>query len=1263
MSDSLARSRFSRVPKLQWRRAAAVLGLSFIVACGGSGGGGCGAGSLTKIPGGYPVDKRIDNAVQLRITKGFFDFLEANGKAIITKFLPGGGVIPVPSQCTGDTQICCGQMCKVSLDYQSLKFDPRPPTTTALTLRAKIKTSEPMKVKAKVKLGPIPVTVDCKLALDTARSGKPDIGVTMAVVTNVNAMTKLTSIDFDDKSVDILDLDSGDIDISGGFGCDVLDFVKSLFVGTLKDQLKRQLAQPLDSLMCQKCATKTDCSSLANQGCTNNYCMRDGTCLQLIGTEGRIDLGSALGAFSPAAKTAMLDLHVAAGNYASVEALPAAGMSLGMLGGTTSQSRSTCVPMRPAPTGPAPGKSAAFAGGTTPNGKPYHVGAGISTLELNSLGYTLYDTGSLCLDVGTAQVDMLSSGLLSALIPSLNDLTRGTNSAVKLVGRPQQPPTFVLGKGTYKTDAMGKKIIDDPLLHVVIKDMALDFYVFIDERYVRFMRQTVDLDLPIGLDVDAMNQIVPILGDLGNAVGNVRVSDSSLLKESPAQLARLFPSLLPVLAGSLSGGLSPIKLPDIMGLQLTPVQITSTTDPTGKLSLLGMFLSIKLSTMPIVGEDMSLVAQAADEPTETFVTLESVEVPTAAELAITATEQKTTRVTLNLDAKSHLSGDREWQYRIDGGLWRPFDNQQRLIIAEPELRLAGKHNIEVRARIAGQPGTLDPTPAKVEFLVAPQVTQAPAVKPAATTTTTTTTKPAIDQAEQSLTGCSTTRSDGSRGTLLAFGLALCGLLSRRRLAKVGTLALAALLGTSQTACNNNPTGTDDTQKPPVEVKKPKTEFAPNDEVGRYQSVAVTGNKLYISAYNSTFGDLAFTEMATPSNQSSWQPVDGLPTGDPDTMDPSAYRSGYADAADDVGRFTSMQLDQSGNPVVAYQDVTNNAVKLAFRKENKWSTLAITSESEGRGVGAFTQLVLDGSDVPTVAYMVAGNKKADGKVFSQLVVATGSSASPQGPSDFTKKIVEEVQVSCAGLCGTGEACVYADPAVKDRQKTLCKKTESTCTPSCKSGLACVAAKCVDALGTPAADLPQGTGLFARLVQSQDSRFVVFYNRAAGALKMATGADWKVTTLDGGDGKVDTGRHVGATLASDGTLHVAYSDADGRLYYKTAKGMTIGKAEQVDDGNRTMPTPDVHAVGAGATIVLQDSGPIIAYQDSTAGTLEIATKAMSWSHKTVGAEPGLSRGYYPQLFKFGSKWWVSDVVYDRNADALTTLRFNELSQITP
>ena len=74
-------------------------------------------------------------------------------------------------------------------------------------------------------------------------------------------------------------------------------------------------------------------------------------------------------------------------------------------------------------------------------------------------------------------------------------------------------------------------------------------------------------------------------------------------------------------------------------------------------------------------------------------------------------------------------------------------------------------------------------------------------------------------------------------------------------------------------------------------------------------------------------------------------------------------------------------------------------------------------------------------------------------------------------------------------------------------------------------------------------------------------------------------------------------------------------------------------------------------------------MIAYQDSTSGTLEIARKTTTWSRKSVSAEPGQNRGYYPQLFKFDGKWWASDVVYDRNADALTTLRFTDLTAQQP
>src|SRR5262249_33286845 len=123
---------------------------------------------------------------------------------------------------------------------------------------------------------------------------------------SVDPATKLASIDFDDNSVDILDLDTGDLKLKGGVLCVVADWVKGLFIGKLKDQIKAQLAKPLNSLLCQKCNTKDDCSSLANQGCSmNKQCMRNNKCMQEIGIDGRIDL-------SALQKGASLDIFAAA---------------------------------------------------------------------------------------------------------------------------------------------------------------------------------------------------------------------------------------------------------------------------------------------------------------------------------------------------------------------------------------------------------------------------------------------------------------------------------------------------------------------------------------------------------------------------------------------------------------------------------------------------------------------------------------------------------------------------------------------------------------------------------------------------------------------------------------------------------------------------------------------------------------------------------------------------------------------------------------
>lgn len=1242
-----------------WFRLGSILSICvfLLAACSGGGGGGCGSGGgLGKIKGGFPVDKRADGAVQLRLTKGLFDFIEANAKALIEALLPPTG-IPIPSQCGGDTEICCGQMCKVIFGFQQLKIDPAPPSTLRVTIRTRLKADPDFKVK-------IPVVGKCDLRFDTTRKGKPDIGLVLPVLARTNGETKLANIDFDTGGLDLQDLDNDDIEIRGGFLCDTADFFKGLFIGTLKDQIKKQLAGPLTGVFCQKCMTKDDCSSLADQGCMSNKCMRKGACMQFLGIEGRMDLSSLV----PSGSGGM-DIYATAGNYTDVEAAPTSGLSMGMMGGAIATSRSACAPARPAPTRPAGAlaKTPAYAGNTAPNGKPYHVGAGLSTLELDLLGHGFYESGGLCLSVGTEQVELLSTATLGVLIPSLSDLTRGVPSAMKIAVRPQYAPTFTLGKGTFKTDGMGKRVIDDPILHLKAKDLALDFYVYIDERPVRFMRQTIDLDVPLALDVDAAGKIIPMLGDLTTGFSNVRVSDSALLKETPATLAGLLPGLLPLVLGAVGPTLGEFELPDLMGMKLEPVQITATPDKTSKLEYLGLFLGIKPKMMPLVPDLMSvepgaLEAVAPTTPSETAAELTNLDVPPSSALR----RGGAVRVTLKLGASNAQPGRHEWQYRVDGGLWQPFDIQPTVTLDDAVLRLPGKHSIDVRARLEGVYDSLDATPARVSFTVAPTIDKeaaAPEVKSA----------PSAERAELDVpkSGCSMGtpsglgRSGRMGATALVVGLlALLGLARRGRASRFTLLSLfaatGALLGSgSNLACQGNKIGGNGDSG-----DGPKPYYSTIDEVGRYQSAVARDGKIYIAAYNSNYGDLAFTEVDFEGAQTAkldWYPVDGLPTGEPTSKGKDAYRGGYDDPADDVGRFAALALTSKGQPVVAYQDVTNGTVKLATRPDQgkPWQTSTLSAMTDGKA-GFFTSLILDDADVPTVAYMLTAIRKDEGKFASQLVLAKAGSADPTGAEGWQKSTIEEQAISCAGLCDMNEACVYIDPMKKDRAATQCKKIETGCMPGCKNTQACIAAKCVDALGTPPASKPEGTGLFTRLIRTPSGAVVVFHNATTGAVKMAAAPDWKVVTVDGGDGKVRVGDYIGAAVASDGTLHIAYGDKDGRLLYRAWKDGMGSKVEVADSGLRDVGgVQDVHLVGAGVQLFLDGDQPVVAYQDQTANSLEVARRGMTgWTHQTLSMTPDKSRGFYPQAVNNSGRFLIVDVVYDRMADALSGIAFSPL-----
>jgi MYXO-CTERM domain-containing protein len=711
---------------LRWRRFSLAASLLLVVACAdGGGSGGCGGcGSSVPYPGHGAI---LERAVQTRVTPQALRFLENNTGPLLEEFLGEEGLsfcIPPTNQSgvqlchVANSNSCTAQNtgCLFEAEVLGVALSPRPGSD-----------GNPDGLDARITL----TDIDMQIPVDgllgechqlRVRSDAFDITARLLFRVGDNGRT---AVEIDNIFPDLADLEfyhRYEINDGGVYWrCEAWRGALNTLGPIIAPLLSGLLEQQLEPALCVGC----DAGCPAGSSCSGDPAVcrwPSGDCVPLpLGLEGGFDLAGSVAAFGGPPEAMLYYLFYLA-NYATAERN---GLSLGAEVGFHSE-YNECVPRRDPPSlSPVP-KSGLLTSDRTPQGGTFMVGVGVARRALDLALWSFYNSGALCLTVGTREIEQLTSAALAIILESLADLTEGQNVPITLRVRPTEPPTVALGSG----QVIGNPpVILDPLLTVQLHHLEIDFYAYVEERWVRLFTIDTDLDMPLALtpsDDGAGIQI--LLGDLARAFTRVVAVDAELLAEQDVtRLRDVLPTLVGAFVPQLAGALAdPLEIPQFGGYRLALSQDSFTSIENN--TMLAIFANLEEApdtTSPAAFTVMPLaVAELVTLDTPSSEVIVDYE---ARRRRGDAADLAALRTTVVLAVDTVLDGgrgEREYTYRIDGGPWHLYRPGPTLTVTEPAFLLEGEHTIEVRSRVPGTSDTLSLPSAPVRFkvdLATPQV--------------------------------------------------------------------------------------------------------------------------------------------------------------------------------------------------------------------------------------------------------------------------------------------------------------------------------------------------------------------------------------------------------------------------------------------------------------------------------------------------------------------------------------------------------------
>ena len=685
--------------------------------CEDSGCEGCGgSGGFSMLPyGAYPLEDKIINLGQARVTQAGFSWIQNNAMPLVMALLGQESLcFPLDETNIVDVLILkcdlCPGGCEICMDITNVIINPLVPDK----LEIKIFLASDTAIE-------LPTNCGCGVRIDT--SNQP-LEVTVLVLTQIDGDTRML-----DLVVQPPQFNMDQIDISLFGLCDALDFlglldaligiVKQIAEPMIRDMVEGIVTEMVEGFKCKKCTTEP-CPDPYGMGVTcddkdicrkpNNKCI-----LAPMGIEAEVDVGAFLEGTFPGLESRIW-MSLAAGGRAQVIEN---GLEIGLFGGTM-------VP----PDNPDPCTEKVTYPGTgtsleripigninvhDPQNELYHVGIGVREEFLDQAGYTLQNSGLLCLMID----DSLFGGLdlpidiswttFSIFVPSVHKLTHRANAPLAIKLEPGDPIDFGIRDGA---ELFPETPGVDLGLEVHVNDMKLNFYGLVEDRFVRMFTMQINADVALGIDNQA--SAIQIVFGLENVLlSNFRVP-FSILGEDPEAIAVGLEDLIGSALELIP--LDPIEPIEIPGFDLTGDGVE---DLYIDIQTLAPEMP-KLTTSPTEYKAIYVYASIDDQPPARSLSAETTADvigsfnPTAQELR----DGKRPWISLALSGVDHDGGDAnlEYSFSIDKRIWTPWSKDMNPTVKTNMFLWQGRHELKVRARDARDRRSIDETPVTLHFL-------------------------------------------------------------------------------------------------------------------------------------------------------------------------------------------------------------------------------------------------------------------------------------------------------------------------------------------------------------------------------------------------------------------------------------------------------------------------------------------------------------------------------------------------------------------